>query len=304
MKKFGKVAVLMGGQSSEREISLLSGTAVLEALLRKGVDAQAVDPQEDDLCRLKTQGFARAFIALHGAGGENGCIQGLLESIGLPYTGSGVMASALAMDKTRSKQLWQVHDLPTPPAIELTAAGNWKQIEAELGLPLIVKPVHEGSSMGIVKITAADQLAAAWQEAARFDARVMIERFVSGTELTVAFLGERILPAIRIEAPDGNYDYENKYFNDETRYFCPAGLDDQAEQKLNDITRRAVQALGASGWGRVDLIRDESGKFWLLELNTAPGMTSHSLVPMAAKAVGMDFDALCCNILAGARCGQ
>lgn len=301
---FGKVAVLFGGTSAEREISLLSGNAVLEALRARGVDAHAVDPATDELTTLKQQGFERAFIALHGRGGEDGTVQGLLDCIGLPYTGSGVMASALGLDKWRCKMIWRACGLPTPDCEELTAASDWAAIEARLGLPIFVKPVHEGSSVGAVKVTEAGQLRAAWQEAAKYDARVLAEVFVDGQELTVPFLGERILPSVRIVAPGGNYDFEHKYFSDETQYFCPSGLREDEEAELARIVRRAVDVLGASGWGRVDVLRDREGRFWLLEINTVPGMTTHSLVPMSAKVTGMAFDELCMQILAGADNGH
>ena len=301
---FGKVAVLFGGTSAERDISLLSGNAVLEALRARGVDAHAVDPATDDLASLKQQGFARAFIVLHGRGGEDGTVQGLLDCIGLPYTGSGVMASALGLDKWRCKMIWRACGLPTPDCEELTADSDWAAIEARLGLPIFVKPVHEGSSVGAVKVTEPGKLRAAWQEAAKYDARVLAEVFVDGQELTVPFLGERILPSVRIVAPGGNYDFEHKYYSDETQYFCPSGLREDEEAELARIVRRSVDVLGASGWGRVDVLRDRDGRFWLLEINTVPGMTSHSLVPMSAKVTGMDFEELCVQILAGAGNGH
>lgn len=301
---FGKVAVLLGGTSAEREISLKSGAAVLAALRRRGVDAHPVDPATDNLTRLREQGFDRAFLILHGRGGEDGTVQGLLDCIGLPYTGSGVMASALGLDKWRCKLLWHACGLPTPDSEELTADSDWAAIERRLGLPLFVKPVHEGSSLGATKVTEPGKLKAAWEQAVQYDRRVLAEVFVDGMELTVPFLGERILPAIRIEAPDGNYDYQHKYFDNSTCYFCPSGLALEEEAELARIVRRAVEVVGASGWGRVDVLRDREGRFWLLEVNTAPGMTDHSLVPMSARVAGMEFDELCLNILAGAGNGH
>lgn len=302
---FGRVAVLMGGRSSEREISLLSGQAVLAALQRAGVTAEGFDPAQRPLTELAH--FDRAFIALHGRGGEDGAVQGFLETLGIPYTGSGVLASALAMDKWRTKLLWQACGLPTPPARLIDASTDWSALVAELGLPLMVKPAHEGSSVGLCKVEQLADLPAAWAQASRYDDLVIAERFIAGQELTGAFLGEgekmQALPLVRIEAPDGNYDYHNKYFSDATRYFCPAGLDEAVEARLRALILHAARSLGCRGWGRADLILTAEGQPYLLEMNTVPGMTDHSLVPMAARAAGLDFDALVLTLLQGARRG-
>jgi D-alanine-D-alanine ligase len=302
-RKFGKVAVLLGGTSAEREVSLMSGNAVLAALRGAGVDAHGFDPAEQDLHILKEQGFDRAFIALHGRGGEDGTVQGLLELLKVPYTGSGVMASALSMDKWRTKMVWAACGLPTPRYAILSADSDWDAVATDLGLPIFVKPVHEGSSMGATKVTEAGQLKAAWQLAARFDDLVIAEEFISGAELTAPFLGERALPLIRIEAPGGNYDYQNKYFSDDTRYLCPSGLPAEQEQALQALVMKSAQVLGCRGWGRADLMLAADGRPYLLEMNTSPGMTGHSLVPMAAKVAGLDFTALCLAILEEARLG-
>jgi D-alanine-D-alanine ligase len=300
---YGKVAVLLGGSSAEREVSLMSGAAVLDALRGAGVDAHPFDPAEQDLHRLKEEGYARAFIALHGRGGEDGTVQGMLELMRIPYTGSGVMASALSMDKWRTKMIWSACGLPTPRYAILDQGSDWDAVVRELGLPIFVKPVHEGSSMGATKVTAAGQLEAAWRLAARYDSLVIAEAFISGAELTAPFLGERVLPLIRIEAPGGNYDYQNKYFTDVTQYHCPCGLPEAEEQALQTMIMQSAKALGCRGWGRADLILSEDGRPWLLEMNTAPGMTGHSLVPMSARVAGLSFTALCLEILAGARLG-
>jgi D-alanine-D-alanine ligase len=301
--KFGKVAVLFGGSSAEREISLMSGRAVLAALQGAGVDAHAFDPAERDLHILKEEGFERVFIALHGRGGEDGTVQGALELMGIPYTGSGVMASALAMDKWRTKMVWLAAGLPTPRYAILEADSDWAAVAAELGLPIFVKPVHEGSSMGATKVTAADQLQGAWELAARFDSLVIAEEFIAGQELTGPFLGEQALPLVRIVAPDGNYDYQNKYFTDDTRYDCPCGLPAEQEQALQALILRSARVLGCRGWGRGDLMLNADGRPYLLEMNTAPGMTGHSLVPMSARVAGLSFEALCLAILGEARLG-
>jgi D-alanine-D-alanine ligase len=302
---FGKVAVLMGGPSSEREISLLSGNAVLAALVRSGIDAHPFDPALRDLWELRREGFARAFIALHGRFGEDGTVQGALETLKIPYTGSGVMASALAMDKWRTKLVWQAAGIPTPRWRVVDAGTDWPRVIAELGLPLIVKPAREGSTIGITKVTAADPdaLAAACAAAAQHDPLVLVEEFVQGVELTASIVGRRALPLIRIEAPQGNYDYHNKYFSDETRYFCPAGLPDAAEQAIRAQSLAAFDVIGCEGWGRLDLILDAAGRWTFLEVNTSPGMTGHSLVPMAAREAGIAFDELCVEILRGAHVG-
>lgn len=303
VKRFGKVAVLMGGASAEREVSLMSGAAVLAALCAAGVDAHAFDPAERDLAELRSDGFARAFIVLHGRGGEDGTVQGALEVLGIPYTGSGVMASALAMDKWRTKMVWAAAGLPTPRYAILREDSDWAAIEADLGLPIFVKPAHEGSSMGATKVTRSGELQAAWALAARYDNLVLAEAFIAGAELTAPFIGERALPLVRIEAPDGNYDYQHKYFSDDTRYLCPSGLDAALEARLQEMVMQSARVLGCRGWGRADLILQPDGSPFLLEMNTAPGMTGHSLVPMSARVAGLSFEALCLAILEDARLG-
>ena len=302
---FGKVAVLMGGPSAEREISLLSGNAVLKALVEKGVDAHPFDPKERSVFELKRDGFDRVFIALHGRFGEDGTVQGALETLGIPYTGSGVMASALAMDKWRAKMVWIASGIPTPRYRVVDAATDPMKLVAELGLPLIVKPAREGSTIGITKVSTVDrdEVRVAIADAAKHDALVLAEEFVAGRELTASILGERALPLIRIEAPGGNYDYEHKYFSDETKYHCPAGLPDAVEHAIRAASLQAFRLLGASGWGRLDLILRGDGSYSFLELNTSPGMTGHSLVPMAARAAGMSYADLCVEILKGAHVG-
>jgi D-alanine-D-alanine ligase len=305
VSEFGKVAVLMGGPSSEREISLLSGNAVLKALRDAGVDAHAFDPAERQLFDLRRDGFARVFIALHGRFGEDGTVQGALEVLGIPYTGSGVMASALAMDKWRTKLVWLASGIPTPRYRVPGPGSDWARIVAELGLPLIVKPSREGSTIGLTKVGTggADAVARAYAEAAKHDDLVLIEEFVAGTELTAAILDDRALPLIRIEAPQGNYDYHNKYFSDETRYFCPSGLPAEKEREIQASALAAFRLIGCSGWGRLDLILAPDGSFQFLEVNTSPGMTGHSLVPMAAREAGLSFPDLCVAILRGAHVG-
>ena len=297
----GKVAVLMGGPSAEREISLISGKAVLEALRSRGVDAHAFDPAEREIFDLRREGFARAFIALHGRFGEDGTLQGALETLRIPYTGSGVMASALAMDKWRTKLIWHAAGIPTPRFEMVTAAADWAGVARKLGLPLIVKPVREGSTLGITKVARAEELPAAHALAARYDRLVMAEEFVAGKELTASILGETALPLVRIEAPQGNYDYRNKYFTDETKYYCPAGLAEKLEQEIRAVALESFRVLGCRGWGRADLIVRADGSYSFLEMNTSPGMTGHSLVPIAARAAGMDYAELCMRVLAGAR---
>ena len=302
---FGKVAVLMGGPSAEREISLLSGNAVLKALRERGVDAHAFDPAERNLFELAGEGYSRAFIALHGRFGEDGTVQGALETLKIPYTGSGVMASALAMDKWRTKLVWLASGIPTPRYRVATAATDWMGVVAELGLPLIVKPAREGSTIGITKVAAIDhdELRLAWEEAARHDALVLIEEFVSGIELTASIVNGRALPLIRIEAPQGNYDYHSKYFSDETKYFCPSGIPAALEDEIRARSLAAFDVVGCSGWGRLDLILRNDGSYSFLEVNTSPGMTGHSLVPMAAREAGTSFPDLCIEILRGAHVG-
>lgn len=300
----GKVAVLMGGTSAEREISLMSGTGVLKALRAKQVDAHGFDPAERDLVELKREGFARCFIALHGRGGEDGTVQGALEVMGIPYTGSGVMGSAIALDKWRTKMIWLAGGLPTPRYRVLGARDDWDAVAADLGLPLIVKPANEGSTLGLTKVTAAAQLPAAYELAAKkYRDTALAECFVDGPEYTAGILGEAVLPLIRIEAPGGKYDYQNKYFTDDTKYLCPCGLPPQAEDELKALSLAAFKLLGCAGWGRVDFMLDKAGKPWLLEANTSPGMTGHSLVPIAARAVGISYEDLCLKILEGAHVG-
>jgi len=302
---FGKVAVLLGGPSAEREVSLMSGNAVLGALRARGVDAHPFDPAERDLWELKRGGYARVFIALHGRFGEDGTVQGALETLGIPYTGSGVMASALSMDKWRTKLVWLASGIPTPRYRVVDASTDPMRLVAELGLPLIVKPAREGSTIGITKVTGVDhgEVARAIGAAAKHDALVLAEEFVAGAELTASIVAGRALPLIRIVAPQGNYDYHSKYFSDETKYHCPAGLPDAVEHAIRRQSLEAFDLLGASGWGRLDLILRDDGSWSFLELNTSPGMTGHSLVPMAARAAGIDFPDLCVEILRGAHVG-
>ncbi|CRG49272.1 D-alanine--D-alanine ligase [Yersinia wautersii] len=299
-----KIAVLLGGTSAEREVSLLSGQAVLAGLKEAGIDAYGVDTKDFPVTQLKEQGFDKVFIALHGRGGEDGTLQGVLEFLQLPYTGSGVMASALTMDKLRTKLVWQASGLPISPYVAL----NRQQFEtlspeelvacvAKLGLPLIVKPSHEGSSVGMSKVDHASELQKALVEAFQHDSDVLIEKWLSGPEFTVAILGDEVLPSIRIQPPGVFYDYDAKYLSDKTQYFCPSGLSDESEQQLAALALQAYQALDCSGWGRVDVMQDSDGHFYLLEVNTSPGMTSHSLVPMAARQYGLSFSQLVARIL-------
>ncbi|MDP1708580.1 MAG: D-alanine--D-alanine ligase [Gammaproteobacteria bacterium] len=297
-RDFGKVAVVYGGTSAEREVSLESGKAVFEALRRKGVDAHALDVFGTELLRtLQQGGFDRVFIVLHGRGGEDGVLQGALEMLDLPYTGSGVLGSALGMDKVRTKQVWQALGLPTPEFAVLNRPDDVSRSLQEIGLPLIVKPAREGSTLGITQVTTPDALRPAWQAALTYDTDVVAERYIQGAEYTASLLGSEALPLIRIEAASGFYDYQAKYVAHDTRYLCPCGLDQQHERELQQMAVCAFEALGCSGWGRVDFMVDAEGQPWLLEANTVPGMTSHSLVPMAARAAGMDFDTLVWRIL-------
>ncbi len=294
---FGKVAVLLGGHSAEREVSLRSGEAVLRALQVRDIDAHGIDVDREVLVTLERGGFDRAFIALHGRGGEDGVIQGALETRGIPYTGSGVLGSALGMDKLRTKRLWQGSGLPTSPFRVLTEDLHPDRIVDELGLPLAVKPSCEGSSIGVSRVEDRAQVRAAWEQAARCDAPVFAEPWITGGEYTGALLQGEALPLICLETPREFYDYEAKYRAEDTVYKCPCGLDDALESELRGLVQRAFAAVGGYGWGRVDLMLDASGQPWLLEVNTVPGMTSHSLVPMAAKAVGIDFPELVWRIL-------
>lgn len=295
--KFGKVAVLFGGTSAERDVSLNSGRAVLAALQGSGVDAHAFDPAERPIQEL--QGFDRAFIVLHGRGGEDGQIQGLLEWMKIPYTGSGVLASALGMDKARTKQLWQGCGLPTAPYRLLDAQTDFSQVAMDLGLPVIIKPVHEGSSIGMSKVSSLDEFEPAYQTAAVHDAVVMAERWITGREFTCVILNGQALPVIRLQPPQDAafYDYQAKYLRNDTTYGIPCGLSTEEEATLQGLALRAFDAVGATGWGRIDAMQDQDGNFWLLEVNTVPGMTDHSLVPMAAAATGLSFAELCLTIL-------
>jgi D-alanine-D-alanine ligase len=299
--RFGKVAVLLGGTSAEREISLLSGNAVLAALRSRGVDAHPFDPKERSIFDLQRENFQRVFIALHGRYGEDGTIQGALQLMNLPYTGSGVLASALALDKWRTKLVWRALGIPVARDELVNESSDWKQVARKLGLPLIVKPVHEGSTLGLTKVQAASELPAACRLAARYDSAVLAEEFIDGQELTASVLGDRALPLIRIEAPGGSYDYQNKYFSEDTKYHCPSGIRGDLEEQIQRATLQAFHALGCSGWGRADLILRADGSFVFLEMNTSPGMTGHSLVPMAARQAGMSFSDLVVRILEGAR---
>ena len=301
---FGKVAVLLGGSSAEREISLMSGNGVLKALRSKGVDAHAFDPAQRDLFELKREGFARCFIALHGRGGEDGTVQGALEVLGVPYTGSGVLGSAIGLDKWRCKMIWIASGLPTPRYRILSAADDWDEVARDLGLPLIVKPAREGSTLGLTKVAAAGQLPAAYELAATsYHDIALAEQFIEGPEYTASIVEDAPLPLIRIEAPQGNYDYQNKYFTDDTKYIYPCGLGAAKEEDLKALALKAFKLAGCSGWGRIDLMLDAKGNPWLLEVNTSPGMTGHSLVPMAARAVGISYEDLCLRILGGAHVG-
>jgi D-alanine-D-alanine ligase len=297
MKNFGKVAVLLGGRSAEREVSLKSGAAVLAALLRSGVDAVPFDPATQNLQALVDDGFDRAFIALHGRYGEDGTVQGALELLGIPYTGSGVMASALGMDKWRSKLVWQAAKLPIPDYALLDEHSDWKAVAQQLGLPLFVKPANEGSSVGISKVKVVSELAAAYHEAAKYDPLVLAESFIGGGEYTVAILGDRALQVIKIEPANEFYDYDAKYLRDDTRYLCPSGLSAAQEAEMQRMAKQSFTLIGGQGWGRVDFLMDEAGQQYLLEVNTSPGMTDHSLVPMAARQTGMSFEQLVLRIL-------
>jgi D-alanine-D-alanine ligase len=294
----------MGGKSAEREISLMSGKCVLAALRSKGVDAHAFDPAERDLTELKRNGYARCFVALHGRGGEDGTIQGALEVLGLPYTGSGVMGSAIGMDKWRTKMIWLANGLPTPRYRILTGREDWKAVAEDLGLPLIVKPANEGSTLGLTRVKSVSQLPEAYELAAKkFHDIALAEQFIDGPEYTASIVAEEALPLIRIEAPQGNYDYQNKYFTNDTKYHCPCGLEPAGEEGLKALALRAFRLVGCIGWGRVDLMQDAQGRPWLLEINTIPGMTDHSLVPMAARAKGISFEQLVVRILETAHVG-
>ena len=300
MTGLGKVAVLMGGPSAEREISLISGKAVLAALRSKGVDAHAFDPAERGIFELGRDGFARVFIALHGRFGEDGTVQGALEVMQIPYTGSGVMASALAMDKWRTKLVWTAAGIPTPKYVMARPDTDWDKVVARLKLPLIVKPAREGSTLGLTKVRSAKEALPAYTMAAKFDELVVVEEFVAGQELTASVLGETALPLVRIEAPEGNYDYQNKYFTDDTKYYCPSGIRAAVEDEIRAVTLKSFRVLGCRGWGRADVMLRPDGTYSFLEMNTSPGMTGHSLVPIAAKAAGLPYPDLCLKILEAA----
>ena len=309
VKALGKVAVLMGGSSAERQISLMSGTGVLAALQSQGVDAHAFDPAERELVELKRDAFARCFIALHGRHGEDGSVQGALELLGVPYTGSGILASAIAMDKVMTKRVWIAEGLPTPRYAWIAPEQRTRErivaVPDELGLPLIVKPPREGSSIGITKVIGYSQMQDAVALAAQYDTDVLCEEFIEGDEVTCPVLGHgesaRALPIVKIVAPEGAYDYQNKYFTDDVKYQCPSGLPADEEREIQRIVLQAYRTLGCRGWGRADLmIRASDRKAFLLEMNTAPGMTSHSLVPMSARAAGISYEALCVQLVAAA----
>jgi D-alanine-D-alanine ligase len=310
---FGKVAVLMGGHSAEREVSLMSGSGVLKALQSKGVDAHAFDPADRDLSELKRKGFKRCFIALHGRFGEDGTVQGALELLGIPYTGSGVMASSISIDKVMTKRVWIAENLPTPKYILLHRGAytreQVREVPDDLSLPLIVKPAREGSSIGVVKVEGYSGMAEAVEQAASLDADVLCEQFIRGDEVTCPVLGTgdgaRALPVIRIVAPEGNYDYQNKYFTDDTKYLVPCGLPAGEEEAIQEIVLKAYRVLGCRGWGRLDVMIDSATrKPYLLEINTSPGMTGHSLVPMSARAAGISYEDLCVQLLASAALDQ
>ncbi|MFC4159953.1 D-alanine--D-alanine ligase [Chitinimonas lacunae] len=302
MKQYGKVAVVLGGQSAEREVSLMSGAGVLDALRARGVDAHPFDPAEQPLEALKQQGFDRAFLILHGPIGEDGTIQGALEFLGVPYTGCGVMASALALDKLRTKMLWRAWGLPIPDFELLDADSDFAAVEARLGLPLFVKPSNEGSSIGVTKVKEAGGLRAAYEAARRYSETVLVERFIGGGEYTASVLERpdgslQVLPSVKIEPAVEFYDYEAKYFRDDTVYHCPSGLSPEREAEAARLAEQAFRALGCRGWARVDFLTDEAGAIHLLEVNTAPGMTSHSLFPIAARQVGMSYEDLVLAVL-------
>ena len=297
MNNFGKIAVMSGGKSAEREVSLKSGNAVLAALKMRGVDAHPFDPAERELSELKTSGFSCVFIALHGGYGEDGTLQGALELIGIPYTGSRVLASSLAMDKWRTKLIWRAVGIPVPDYEILHAASDFSAIEARLGLPLFVKPAREGSSIGISKVKTAGELRPAYDLAARHDPLVIAETYIGGGEYTVAILGETALPIIKIEPANEFYDYEAKYLRNDTRYLCPSGLPPEREKHIQEQAQKAFAVIGGNGWGRVDFLMDDADMPYFLEVNTAPGMTDHSLVPMAARAAGLGFEDLVVKIL-------
>jgi D-alanine-D-alanine ligase len=306
MTDIGRVAVLMGGPSAEREISLISGRAVLAALRSRDVDAHPFDPAERELFELKREGFKRVFIALHGRFGEDGTVQGALEVMGIPYTGSGVMGSALAMDKWRTKLVWDASGIPTPRFAMVKSTTDWEKVTELLGMPVIVKPAREGSTLGLTKVSTPADFHAAWKLAAKYDDLVVAEEFIAGVELTASIItdrdrGEIALPLVRIEAPQGNYDYQNKYFTDDTKYFVPSGIRAEVEDDIRNAALKSFRVLGCRGWGRADVMLKPDGSYSFLEMNTSPGMTGHSLVPMAAQAAGLNYPDLCVKILEDAR---
>ena len=301
-EEFGKVGVLFGGRSAERDISLMSGAGVLKALQDQAIDAHAFDPAKRSLAELVAEKFDRVFIALHGRYGEDGTLQGALEQLGIPYTGPGVLASAIAMDKAMTKRVWLHSGLSTPDFVMLNADSDWKAIANRLGLPLIVKPAHEGSTLGLTKVKSVEDLPAAYALAAKFDKAVMAEQFIGGVELTCPLMGyadtAHALPVVRIVAPDANYDYQNKYFSNDTQYLCPSGLPPAQEKQIQELVLQSYRTLGCRGWARADvMVRESDNQPYLLEINTSPGMTSHSLVPMSAAAAGMPYEKLCVEIL-------
>lgn len=300
MIEFQKVAVLMGGWSAEREVSLNSGNAVLDALLRQSVNAIGIDVGQDICERLKQENVSHVFNMMHGRGGEDGVIQGVLDVLKIPYTGSGVLGSALSMDKMRCKQLWQGLSLPTPEYQILGSLEDCERAMSKLGFPMMIKPVLEGSSIGMSKVKNADEMLPAWEKAVACGGTIMAERFIEGKEYTAAILGDRVLPMICLETDNDFYDYQAKYVSNETRYVCPCGLDESQERELGKLVKHAFDAVMAKNWGRVDFMIDENNRPWLIEVNTVPGMTDHSLVPMAAKQAGLSFDELVINILQGA----
>tara|TARA_B100001250_G_scaffold412579_1_gene444199 strand:+ start:23043 stop:23975 length:933 start_codon:yes stop_codon:yes gene_type:complete len=296
-KDFGKVAVLMGGESAEREISLESGKAVHAALTQSGIDAHVIDYKPGLCNQLVDNAYDRVFLALHGRGGEDGTVQKELELVGIPYTGSSSSASALAMDKVKSKSIWHKAGLSTPDSIEVNENSNWKSVAKKIGLPVMIKPVREGSSFGAAKIDRIEDLFQAWINASQFDDRVMAESWITGQEYTVPILDDKVLPIIKLETKNKFYDYDAKYNDSDTKYICPCGLDESFESDLGDVSKEACRLLGVSGWARVDLLVDSNNQEWLIEVNTIPGMTSHSLVPMSAKKAGITFENLVKEIL-------
>ena len=305
VRALGKVAVLMGGSSAEREVSLMSGAGVLQAVRARGVDVHGFDPAHGDLSELKQAGFARCFIALHGRHGEDGTVQGALELLGIPYTGPGVLASSIAMDKTMTKRIWRAEGLPTPDWRQVASGEETEQALAALGAPMIVKPAREGSTIGLTKVTDPGQCAKAYELASRYDPEVLCEQFIEGDETTCPILGEgasaHALPVIRIVAPQGNYDYQHKYFTDDTQYHCPSGLPQAEEDAIQRLVVQAFRTLGCRGWARADImVRARDRQPFLLEINTSPGMTGHSLVPMSARSAGISYEDLCLRLLASA----